>query len=74
MIDKEVLLKLCEQADAIVENMRVGVMDRLGLGYEAIKARNPKIVYGCIRGFGDPRTGEEPLRGTGRPTTSLLRA
>jgi len=58
--DREALLKLCEQADAIVENMRVGVMDRLGVGYEAIKARNPRIVYGAIRGFGDPRTGESP--------------
>ena len=58
--DREVLLKLCEQGDAIVENMRVGVMDRLGVGYDVIKARNPKIVYGCIRGFGDPRTGESP--------------
>jgi crotonobetainyl-CoA:carnitine CoA-transferase CaiB-like acyl-CoA transferase len=58
--DREVLLQLCEQADAIVENMRVGVMDRLGIGYDSIKARNPQIVYGCIRGFGDPRTGESP--------------
>lgn len=58
--DKEVLLALCESADAIVENMRVGVMDRLGLGFDDIRARNPAIVYGCIRGFGDPRTGESP--------------
>ena len=35
-------------------------MDRLGLGYEVIAARNPKIVYACVRGFGDPRTGESP--------------
>ena len=58
--DKERLLRLCEQADAIVENMRVGVMDKLGVGYETIRQRNAKIVYGCIRGFGDPRTGESP--------------
>ncbi len=58
--DKEILLKLCDKADAIVENMRAGVMDKLGLGYEVIQARNPAIVYGCIRGFGDPRTGESP--------------
>ena len=58
--DREVLLSLCERADAIVENMRVGVMDRLGLGYETMRERNPAIVYGCIRGFGDPRTGESP--------------
>ncbi len=58
--DKEVFLQLCEQANAVVENMRAGVMDRLGLSYEAIAERNPKIVYACVRGFGDPRTGESP--------------
>jgi len=58
--DRETFLKLCEQADAIIENTRVGVMDRLGCGYEVIAARNPRIVYGAIRGFGDPRTGASP--------------
>ncbi len=57
---KNVFLKLCDQADAVVENMRAGVMDNLGLGYEVIAARNPQIVYACVRGFGDPRTGESP--------------
>ena len=57
---KDVFLQLCDQADAIVENMRVGVMDSLGLGYEVIAERNPKIIYACVRGFGDPRTGESP--------------
>jgi len=58
--DKEILLKLCEKADAILENMRSGIMDKLGVGYDVIKQRNPAIVYACIRGFGDPRTGESP--------------
>ena len=58
--DKAVFLQLCDQADAVLENLRAGVMDRLGLGYEVIAARNPKIVYACVRGFGDPRTGESP--------------
>lgn len=57
---KEVFLKLTDQADAILENLRAGVMDKLGLGYEVIAARNPKIIYACVRGFGDPRTGESP--------------
>jgi crotonobetainyl-CoA:carnitine CoA-transferase CaiB-like acyl-CoA transferase len=35
-------------------------MDRLGLGYEVIAERNPNIIYACVRGFGDPRTGESP--------------
>ncbi len=58
--DKQVFLELCDRADAVVENMRAGVMDNLGLGYEVIAARNPRIVYACVRGFGDPRTGESP--------------
>ena len=56
----ETFLRLCEKADAVVENMRAGVMDKLGLGYEQISARNPAIVYAAVRGFGDPRTGESP--------------
>ena len=58
--DRELFLTLCEKADAVTENMRAGVMDRLGVGYDAVRERNPKIVYAAIRGFGDPRTGESP--------------
>jgi crotonobetainyl-CoA:carnitine CoA-transferase CaiB-like acyl-CoA transferase len=54
------LLALVDTADALVENMRAGVMDALGLGYEVIHERNPRLVYGAIRGFGDPRTGASP--------------
>ena len=58
--DKAVFLQLCDKADAVVENMRAGVMERLGLGYEVLAERNAKLVYACVRGFGDPRTGESP--------------
>ena len=58
--DRAVFFQLCEQADAVVENMRAGVMDELGVGYDAIRQHNPKIVYGTVRGYGDPRTGESP--------------
>ena len=51
---------LLEGADVLVENFRVGVMDRFGLGYETLKERYPRLVYASIRGFGDPRTGESP--------------
>ena len=61
--DREIFLSMCEQADAVLENTRAGVMDRLGCGYEVIAARNPRIVYGAIRGFGDARTGESPYMG-----------
>src|SRR6201996_4669010 len=49
---REILMRLAEQADVIVENMRPGVTKRLGVDYEAVKKRNPRIVYGSISGFG----------------------
>ncbi len=58
--DRAAFLDLAETADVVVENSRAGVMDRLGVGYEAVAARNPRIVYAAIRGFGDPRTGKSP--------------
>lgn len=58
---KDVFLRLAETADVIVENFRPGVMDRLGLGYELLSARNRRLVYAALRGFGDPRTGSSPL-------------
>lgn len=49
---KEVLLKLVDKADILLENYRPGVMDRLGLGYEVLHKRNPKLIYGAVSGFG----------------------
>ncbi|MFO1465516.1 MAG: CoA transferase [Steroidobacteraceae bacterium] len=57
---REIVVKLCAKADVVVENYRAGVMERLGLGYESLRAVNPKLVYAAIRGFGDPRTGKSP--------------
>ncbi|CAN5415920.1 CoA transferase [soil metagenome] len=57
---RDIALKLVDSADVVVENYRAGVMDRLGLSYETLRARNPKLVYAAIRGFGDPRTGHSP--------------
>ena len=58
--DRDTFLHLVDTVDAVVENARVGVMDRLGVGYEVLHARQPRLVYAAIRGFGDPRTGESP--------------
>ena len=52
--------RLAAQADALVENFRAGVMDAMGLSYESLAAANPRLVYGALRGFGDPRTGAGP--------------
>jgi len=57
---RSALLKMVADADAIVENYRVGVMERLGLGYEVLHEHNPRLVYAALRGFGDQRTGASP--------------
>ena len=46
------LKQLCAKADAIIENFRPGVLDRLGLGYKALSAASPKLVYCSINGYG----------------------
>ncbi|HIF73124.1 MAG TPA: CoA transferase [Dehalococcoidia bacterium] len=57
----DAMKKLVEDADIIIENYRTGVMERLGLGYEDLKAINPGIIYCSISGFG--RTGPYAKRG-----------
>jgi len=48
----EILKKLVEISDVVVENFRPGVMDRLGIGYEVLREVNPGIVYASVSGFG----------------------
>jgi formyl-CoA transferase len=48
----EMMRTLLTGADVLIENFRPGVMDRLGLGYETVKALNPRIVFAQIKGFG----------------------
>ncbi|MFF5988320.1 CaiB/BaiF CoA transferase family protein [Prauserella flavalba] len=59
---REVLLRLVDTADVLVENFSAGVMERLGLGYDTLAARNPRLVYTSIRGFGDAVGGKSPYR------------
>jgi len=49
---REVLLRLVEDYDVVVESFRPGVMDRLGVGYEALRGRNPRLIYCPISGYG----------------------
>ncbi|MGE0769197.1 MAG: CaiB/BaiF CoA transferase family protein [Hyphomicrobiaceae bacterium] len=59
--DKERLLELADRADILIENFRPGVLDKLGLGYNVLKVRNPRLVYAAISGFG--QTGPYAKRG-----------
>jgi alpha-methylacyl-CoA racemase len=61
---KEISLELITRADALIEGMRPGVMERLGLGPDAALARNPRLVYGRMTGWGQdgplaPRAGHD---------------
>jgi crotonobetainyl-CoA:carnitine CoA-transferase CaiB-like acyl-CoA transferase len=58
---RELALELCAGADIVIENFKVGGAARLGVGYERVKERNPRVVYCSITGFGSER---EPA---GRP-------
>ncbi len=58
-------LAIAERADVLLESARPGVMDRLGLGFEAVRARNPAITYLSVSGFGltGPRS-RDPMTDT----------
>ncbi|MGD8325237.1 MAG: CoA transferase [Gammaproteobacteria bacterium] len=51
--DRDALLRLCETADVFVESFRPGVVERLGVGYEAVARRNSRIIYCSINAFGN---------------------
>jgi crotonobetainyl-CoA:carnitine CoA-transferase CaiB-like acyl-CoA transferase len=57
---KEIFRSLVRGADVVVENFRPGVMERLGFGYPALAALNPRLVYCAISGFG--QTGPDALK------------
>ena len=58
---KKILLRLIERADVLTENYRKGALERMGLGFETLKAINPRLIYCSISGFG--RTGPYADRG-----------
>ena len=71
--DLAIALGLAERADIIVENFRPGAMDRAGMGYDAIRALNPDIVYCSSSGYGNrgPRRLEGSADGYARSFTAF---
>lgn len=63
---KALLLELAKKSDVIVENFRPGTMEKLGLGWETLKAANPRLIYAAVSGFG--HTGPD----SGRPAYDIL--
>ncbi|MGE0726106.1 MAG: CaiB/BaiF CoA transferase family protein [Alphaproteobacteria bacterium] len=59
--DRDVFLALADDADVVVENLRPGALARLGLGWDALHARNPRLILASISGFG--QTGPYAARG-----------
>jgi CoA:oxalate CoA-transferase len=49
---RQLFAELAEKSDVVVENFRPGLLDEMGIGYKALAARNPGLIYACISGFG----------------------
>jgi crotonobetainyl-CoA:carnitine CoA-transferase CaiB-like acyl-CoA transferase len=49
---REVFLDLVDRADVVLDNARAGVMERLGLGWESLSARNPRLIHCSVTGYG----------------------
>jgi crotonobetainyl-CoA:carnitine CoA-transferase CaiB-like acyl-CoA transferase len=63
---REIVERLAAEADVMMENMRPGVVDRLGLGYERMRSINPRLIYSSVTAFGSTgpyidRPGFDPL-------------
>jgi alpha-methylacyl-CoA racemase len=65
---RDVLLRLAEDHDVLVESFRPGVLERLGVGYESLRERNPGLVYCAITGYGQ----DSPLRDRSGHDTNYL--
>jgi formyl-CoA transferase len=70
----EVFYRLAERADVVLENLRPGAMERLGVGWEQLRARNPRLIYCSVTGFGPtgPYRDRPAYDGVGQSLSGLL--
>lgn len=71
---KEVVWRMIERADVVMENYKAGVIDKLGFGYEAVKAVKPNIVYCSVSGYGQtgPYAGAAAYDGAIQATSGMV--
>ncbi len=71
---KEVVVRLLQQADVLLENFKAGVLEKLGFGYEAVKAIKPDIVYCSVTGYGQtgPYAGAAAYDGAIQATSGMV--
>jgi crotonobetainyl-CoA:carnitine CoA-transferase CaiB-like acyl-CoA transferase len=67
---RDILAALADQSDVLIENYKVGTLQRYGLGYEHLKARNPRLVYCSLSGYG--QTGPYADRGATDPIVQAM--
>ena len=67
---RQILGELATVSDVVVENLRPGAMDKLGLGYEELRAANPRLIYAAISGFGRLEGHTGPY--AGRPAFDIV--
>ncbi len=67
---QKILRELVKESDVVVENLRPGAMDKMGLGYQELKSINPRLIYAAISGFGRLEDFSGPY--TGRPAFDIV--
>ena len=73
-LGQEIIKRMVETADVLVENYRTGALDALGLGYDDLKIINPKLIYCSLTGYGDkgPRAGVNAYDNVIQATSGII--